>query len=95
MTDYTHDVGLLPLVVEGVAHPLAVDGKTFVGLARGCIPALQGAVERLGIDADEDITQDVFARHEVASGFMAAAEPLARLLSAQSRWPCNRTCRTG
>lgn len=31
MADYAHDVGLMPLRVEGVAHRLAIDGKALVG----------------------------------------------------------------
>ena len=79
MSDDTHDVGLAALFVNGVAHRLAVDGEAVVGLGLGRIPPLQGAVQRLGVDADEAIANDGLARHEQVPVFAAAAEPLAGL----------------
>ena len=52
MADDPHDVGLIALFVEGVAHGFTVDGEAFVDLTIGCIPTLQGAIERLGARLD-------------------------------------------
>lgn len=72
-------MGLLALVIDGVAHGFAIDGEAVVGFAMGRIPTLEGAVEVLGIDADEQVAYDVFARHQAATVVAAAAEPFARL----------------
>ena len=79
MTDDAHDVGLVPLLIDGVAHGLAVNGETFVLLTIEFIPALQGAVEVHRIDADKDIADDVLARDDAATVFVAAAEALPGL----------------
>ena len=58
MAHHTHDVGLISLVIEGVAHGLAVDGQAFVS-ALGVVPLLQGPIQVLGIDADQQIPEDI------------------------------------
>jgi hypothetical protein len=78
MADHAHDVNPVFLVVEGVAHGVAVDRQTVVVLAEDLIPALSGSVEVERIDADEDIAQDVFAGDEIASVLTAAAEGAAK-----------------
>ena len=83
MSDDTHDVGLAALFVNGVAHRLAVDGEAVVGLGLGRIPPLQGAIQRLGVDADEAIG------HEKSHGRVTTRR--ARLfslasLTLDSRW---------
>jgi hypothetical protein len=77
VADHPHDVGLMSLFVEGVAHGFTVDGEAFIGLAIGCIPTLQGAIESLGVDADEAIPEDGFARHLISAVDPPAAESLA------------------
>ena len=59
MTDDAENMGLMPLLIDGVAHGFAVDGKTFVFLSIGFIPTLQGSVELYWIDANQDITDVV------------------------------------
>ena len=79
MADDAHDMGLIALLVDGVAHRLAVDGKALVFFAIAFVPALQGAVEFHWIDADEQIADDVFTRHQATPLFATAAETLSRL----------------
>jgi len=76
VTDDAHDMGLMAGVIDGVAHGLAVQGEAFVVLPVGAVPALQCAVEMGGIDADEDIPDDVLARDNAAPLIKAAAEAL-------------------
>ena len=54
MTDDTHDVHLLALLVDGVAQRLAVDGQRLVGRAVLVVPALERTIELRGVDADEE-----------------------------------------
>ena len=79
MADDAHDVNLAPWVVTGMAHGLAVEGETFVGLAIDRIPSLQGVVELDRIDADQHIANDRLAGDRVAAGLAATAEALSRL----------------
>src|SRR5437879_11329153 len=65
MTDDAHHMSLLTLLIQGVAHRLAVDGQTLISRAIDFVPALQGLVQMRGGDADQHITQDVLARHEL------------------------------
>lgn len=81
MTDDAHDMGLMTFIIDGVAHGLAVYGEAFVVLPIGSVPALKCAVEMHGIDADEDIPDDVLARDNAAAVFAAAAEALPGLLA--------------
>ena len=41
MADHAHDMGLMAVVIQGVAHGFTVDGQRGVVLAIGLIPALQ------------------------------------------------------
>ena len=81
MTDDTHDMGLMPLRIDGVAHGFTVYGETFILLPIDVIPPLQGAVKIYGIDADEDISKDGEARNQVATLFAAAIEALSGFLA--------------
>jgi Na+-transporting NADH:ubiquinone oxidoreductase subunit NqrD len=58
VTDHAEHMGLVPLIIDGVAHGLAVDGKTFVFLSVGFVPMLQGSVQMHGINTDQDIADD-------------------------------------
>jgi len=40
MAHHAHDVGLISLIIEGIAHGLAVDGQAFVCSAVGVVPLL-------------------------------------------------------
>ncbi len=44
MTDDAQNMGLIPLIIDGVAHGFAVDGKSFVFLSVDFVPTLQGSV---------------------------------------------------
>jgi hypothetical protein len=44
MTDDTENMSLMSLIVNGVAHGFAVDGKTFVFFSVSFVPTLQGSV---------------------------------------------------
>src|SRR5205807_6407362 len=52
MTDDAHNMSLLALLIQGVAHGLAVDGQTLIPCAIAFVPALQGAIQIGGRDAD-------------------------------------------
>ncbi len=40
MTDYAHDVSLIALIIDGVAHGFPVNGQRFAVLTIGLVPAL-------------------------------------------------------
>jgi hypothetical protein len=40
MADGAHDMGLIALIVNGIAHGLTVDGQTLVLLTVGFVPLL-------------------------------------------------------
>src|SRR5271169_5325721 len=79
MADDAHDVGLISLIIESVAHRFTVNGQTFVLLGIGIVPALQGLVESLGIDADQEISDDIFTGDHITAVFSTAAETLPGL----------------
>ena len=79
MADDTHDVGLIPVVIQGVAHGFAVNSQAFVLLTINLVPALQGPVEILGIDADQKIADDVLTGDHVMTVFAATPETFPRL----------------
>ena len=69
----------MSLLINGVAHRLAVDGEAFVLFSVGFVPALQGTVQMQRIDTDEDIADDVLAWNDIAALFTTASETLTRL----------------
>ena len=81
MTDCAHDVSLIALIVDGVAHGFSIHGQRFVLLSIGLVPALQCTVEMHGVHADQYITDDGQARYDVALVLVSAAETLAGFLS--------------
>jgi len=40
MTDCAHDVSLIAMIVDGVAHGFAINGQRLVVLTIGLVPAL-------------------------------------------------------
>ena len=62
--------------VDGVAHGLAVNGNGLVVDAAVGVEALQGEVELGGVDAHQDVADDVLAGRLVATAAAPAAEPL-------------------
>ena len=79
MPDGAHDVRLVSVVIEGIAHGLAIDREALVLLAEGPIPLLQGTVEQGWIDTDQYITNDRLAGNQITSLFATTAKALARL----------------
>jgi len=76
MAEDAENMGLMPLIIDGVAHGLAVDGKTFVLLSVGFVPTLQGSVQLYGIDANQDIADNRFTGDDVTALVKTAAETL-------------------
>jgi len=81
MSDNAHDVGLIALIVDGVAHGFAIDGQALVVAGVDAVPFLQGAVQTHRINADKHVTDDRQARHAVVAVSVAAAEASACFLS--------------
>jgi len=75
MADGTHDMGLVALFIDGITHCLAVDRQAFVCSGVKLIPVLQRPVEMVGVDADQDITDNRFARDDKFPLLVATAEP--------------------
>ncbi len=75
MPEDAHDVGLLALGVDRVAHGFAINGQAVVLFAMDGLPALEGSVELRGIDADEQVAYDVFTRYQATTVRDTAAEP--------------------
>ena len=81
MADNAHDVGLIALIVNGVAHGFAIDGQALVAAGVDAVPFLQGVVEACRIDPDEHIADDRQTRHAVVAVSVAALEAPACFLS--------------
>ena len=79
MTDDAHHMGGVTLRVEGIAQGLAVDRQCLVLLRVDFVPALQGAVQVRGVNADQHVADDRLAGHDVAAPLATAAEALAGL----------------
>lgn len=79
--DNPHDMDLIAVFIDGVAHGLAVNGQAFVLLAIDLVPTLQGAIDVFGINADEDITDNVETRYMVALVVITASESASGLLA--------------
>ena len=90
MPDDAENMSLMALIIDGVAHGLAVDGKSFILLSVDFVPALQGSVEMHRIDADQDIADDVLAWNNVTAVCVAAAETLPGLLAEAFGPICDR-----
>lgn len=80
LADGAEDVDLMLVVAglavrglvgaDGVAHGLAVDGDGLAVGAAGGMEALQGAIELGGVDAHQDVADDVLAGH-LAAGWLS------------------------
>src|SRR2546429_8955681 len=57
LTDNAHYMRALALLIQGVAHGLAVDGQTLIPCAIAFVPALQGAIQIGGGDANYHISE--------------------------------------
>jgi hypothetical protein len=74
VTDHAHDVGLLAVLIQGIAHRLAIDGQTFIFPRVAFVPASEGTVQARWLDADQHIADDVFTGHLIAALSPTAAE---------------------
>jgi hypothetical protein len=85
MPDDAEDVGLALLGVDGIAHGFAIDGQALVKGGHLCVPTQQGAIEGIGVDACEDVSDARAAGYLVAAVSVAAAKAgtggLAEVLS--------------
>jgi hypothetical protein len=77
MADDAENMGLIPLLIDGIGHGFAVDGQAFVFLGVSLVPALQGSIQMRGIDPDQDIPDDGFAGDGVTALEVTAAETLS------------------
>ena len=75
MSDSAHDVGLMALLVDGVAHGFPVNSQSFVVLPIFLMPLLYCAVNMHRIDMDQDITDDGEARNDGTVVLVSAAKP--------------------
>src|SRR2546421_8335762 len=96
MTDDAHHMSLLTLLIQGVAHSLAVDGQTLISRAIDFVPALQGLVQMRGGDADQPIcaARTRWARHNdpLRDGSQSALGTSVRGFAPNRKWPCIRAC---
>lgn len=81
VADGAHDLNLSTLLVHGIAHGLAVDGKTLVLLGIGLIPGLKGAIQLGGIDAHQALADGVERRGDELACLIATAKPLEAFLA--------------
>jgi hypothetical protein len=65
MTDDAEHMGLMTLVINGIAHGFAIDGKTLVFLSVGFVPTLQGPVQLDGINPDQDVADNRLTGNKV------------------------------
>ena len=76
MADHAHDMGLLAVGIQGIAHSFTIDGQHGVVLSEGLMVVLQSAVEMRGVDPNQDIADDGFAGDHVVSVDLPAAKSL-------------------
>lgn len=81
MADDAHDVGRTALIIDGVTHGFAIDGKGGINLGIGFIPALQGLVELGGVDPGEDLADGRDAGDDVSAFDIGATEAFSGLLA--------------
>ena len=81
MSDCAHDVSLMTLIVDGVAHGFSVNGQRFVLLTVSLVPALERTIKTDGINAHQYIPDDGHTRYTVASVLVSAAKTFAGILS--------------
>ena len=77
MADHAHDMGLLAVGIAGIAHRFTVDGQHGIVLSEGLMVVFESAVEMRGVDPNQDIANDRFARHKVATVDSPAAKSLS------------------
>ena len=77
MADHAHDMGLLAVGIARIAHRFTVDGQHGIVLSEGLMVVFESAVEMRGVDPNQDIANDRFARHKVATVDSPAAKSLS------------------
>ena len=81
MTDDAEDMGLTTLVVDRVAHGLAVDSQALVGRRILRVPGVQCPVEQRWVNAGEHIADEGAAGDLIAAIAIAATKAGAGLLA--------------
>ena len=81
MADSTHNVGLIALIVYGIAHGFSINGQREVLSAIVLVPTLQGTIDVNGIDADKHIPDNVLTGDNVAAVFTSTIKALPGLLT--------------
>lgn len=81
MTYHAHDVGLITVVINGIAHCFAINGQAFILLTIDLVPALKGLVQMQGIHANKQIADNIQARDAITTIAVTAAKSLPCLLA--------------
>ncbi len=81
MADRAHDMRLIRLLIDGIAHGFAIDGQALVDLAILGIPGAECAIQLSRIDTDQGIADHRAAGHFVVPLAFATTESTARLLA--------------
>jgi len=74
MSDSAHDVCLMSLLVNGVAHGFSVNGQSVVIFAIFLIPFLDCLIDMRRLDAYQDIADGIEARHDIFVVLISAAK---------------------
>src|SRR6266581_1676626 len=88
--NHTHNVGLMPVIVEGILHRLPIHRQRVVLGAPGLIPCIERQVQRPRFNPYHAVANHKFAGNDIASVLTPAAKPLAGFLPrdwAQSEMP--------
>ena len=80
MADDAHDMGLT-VVINRIAHGLAVYRKAFVLSSVDFVPPCERSIQMDRINADETIADDGFAGNHATAVFDPAAKALPGLLA--------------
>ena len=81
VADHTQDMGLMALLIDGIAHGFTIDSQGVVFLGIGFVPPLQGTIQLRGVDPKEDLTDTGFTGDEVAALGIATTESLSGMLA--------------
>ncbi len=81
MADGAHDVGLMGLFIDGVAHGFAINRQTLVDLTVLGIPSTQRLIELLGVNADQGVADDGQTRYLINPMAFSATESTACFLA--------------
>jgi len=85
MAHSTHDMGLIPLIIDRIAHGLAVNGQGVVVCCVSVVPVLESSINCCRINSDQDIANDILTGDKVATIFKTATKTLACFLAEASR----------